>query len=106
MILNPDKFQNNILDRKKSNVTKIRLTIDNQTIKPFPLVELLEIHLAGKLKLNLYISNICRSAGNQLHILIRLKSYMSYNTKRVLISSYKVFKESALIFTQLLLSNL
>ena len=32
MIINPDQFQANILDRKKSNLKNIPLTIDNQTI--------------------------------------------------------------------------
>ena len=33
MIINPDKFQAIILDKKKSNLTNTSLTIDNQTIK-------------------------------------------------------------------------
>ena len=41
-----------------------------------------------KLNFNLHISNICRSAANQLNALIRLKSYLSFNAKRVLINSY------------------
>ena len=88
MIINPDKFQAIILDKKKSNLTKIPLTIDNQTIKSVPSVELLGIHLDDKLNFNLHISNICRSAANQLNALIRLKSYLSFNVKRVLINSY------------------
>ena len=35
MIINPDKFQTIILDRQKSNLTNIPLSIDNQTIKEF-----------------------------------------------------------------------
>ena len=45
IIMNPDKFQVIILDKKKSNLTKIPLTIDNQTIKSVPSVELLGIYL-------------------------------------------------------------
>ena len=88
MTLNPDKFQAIVLDKKKTNLTNIPLTIDNQTIKLVSLVELLGIYLGDKLKINLYISNICRSAANQLNALIRLKSYLSFNAKRVLINSY------------------
>ena len=88
MIFNPDKFQPIILDKKKSILTNIPLTIDNQTIKLVPSVELLEIHLGDKLNFNLHISNICRSAENQLNALIRLKSYLSFNAKRALINSY------------------
>ena len=59
MIINPEKFQAIILDKKKSNLTNILLTIDNQTIKSVPAVELLGIHLDDKLNFNLHISNIC-----------------------------------------------
>ena len=41
-----------ILDRKKSILTYNPLTIDNQTIKPVPTVELLRIHLDDKLNIN------------------------------------------------------
>ena len=91
MIINPNKFQAIILDKKKSNLTNIPLTIDNQTIKSVPSVELLGIHLDDKLNINLHISNICRSAANQLNALMRLKSYLSFNAKRVLINSYIIF---------------
>ena len=84
MIINQDKFQSIILDKKKSNLTNILLTIDEQTIKSVPLVELLGIHLDDKLNFNLHISNICRSVANKLNVLIRLKSYLNFNAKRVL----------------------
>ena len=73
MIINPDKFQAIILYKKKFNFTSISLTIDNRTIKSVPSVELLGIHLDGKLNFNLHISNICRLAANQLNALIGLK---------------------------------
>ena len=49
MIINLDKFQAIILVKKKSNLKNIPLTIDNQTIKSAPSVELLGIHLDDKL---------------------------------------------------------
>ena len=63
MIINSDKFQAIMLDKMKSNLTNIPLTIDKQTIKSVPSVELLGIHLDDKLNFNLDISNICRSAA-------------------------------------------
>ena len=90
MVINPDKFQAIILDKKKSNLTNISLTIDNQTIKSVASVELLGINLDDKLNFNLHISNICMSVANQLNALIRLKSYLSFNAKRFLIRSYIV----------------
>ena len=88
MIINPDKFQAIFLNKKKSNLTNIPLTIDNQTIKSVPSVELLGIHLDDRLNFNLHISYIFRSIANQLNALIRLKSYLTFNAKRVLIKSY------------------
>ena len=69
MIINPEKFQAIILDKKKSDLANIPLTINNQTINSVPSVELLGIHSADNLNFNLHISNICRSAANQLNAL-------------------------------------
>ena len=88
MIINPDKFQAIFLDRKKSNFGNIPLTLDNQAIKSFPSADLLGINLDDKLIFNLHVTNICRSAANQLNVLIKLKSYLSFHAKRILISSY------------------
>ena len=88
IVPNSDKSQVIILDRKKSNLTNIPLTIDNQTIKSVPSLELLGIHLDDNLNFNLHISNICRSAANEVNGLIQLKSYMNFNEKRILINSY------------------
>ena len=74
-VIDPEKFQAIILGKKKSDLTNIPLTIDNQTIKSVLSVKLLGIHLDDRLNFNLHISNICRSALNQLTALIRLKSY-------------------------------
>ena len=70
MIIKLDKFQAIILVKKKYNLKNIPLTIDNETIKSIPSVELLGIHLDDNLDFNLHISNICRSAANQLKALI------------------------------------
>ena len=88
MIINPDKFQAIFRDRKKSNFRNIPLTLDNQAIKSVPSANLLGIHLDDKLNFSLHISNICRLAANQLNILIKLKSYLIFHAKRILISSY------------------
>ena len=72
IIIKTDKFQAIILDKKKSNLTNVPLTIVNQTIKSVPSVELLGIRLDDNLNFNLYVSNVCRSAANQLNALIRV----------------------------------
>ena len=88
MIINLHKIQAIIFDRKKSNFTNIPLTIDNQTIKLVPSVELSGVQLDDKLYFNLHISHICRLAANQLNALVRRKSFLNFNAKRVLINSY------------------
>ena len=111
IIINPEKSEAITLDRKKSSLTNIPLTIDNQAIKSIPLVELLGIHLDDKLKFNLNMKNIwvkvfkngpskicgrqpcfsSRSDTNQPNALIRFKSYLSFSTKKNLIKSHIIW---------------
>ena len=77
MTINPDQFQAVIVDREKSDLKNIPLTIHNQTIKSIPSMELLGINFDDKLNFDLHISHICRSDANQLNALIR--SYLGFN---------------------------
>ena len=88
MIVNPDKFQAILLDKRKDDHTNQRLIVDNQKLKVVSSVELLGIQIDDKLNFNLHISNICRSAANQLNALIRLKRFLGFKEKRILINSY------------------
>ena len=88
MIVNPDKFQAILLDKRKSGHTNQRIVVDNQYIKVVSSVELLGIQIDDKLEFNLYICNICRSAAIQLNALLRLKRFLGYKEKRILINSY------------------
>ena len=51
-------------------------------------VRLLGIQLGNKLNSSLHLSNICKSAANQLSALIRLNNFLCFEGKRVLINSY------------------
>ena len=73
MIVNPDKFQAILLDKRKSGHTNQRIAVDNQNRKVVSFVELLGNQIDDKLNFSLHLSNICRSAVNQLNALIRLK---------------------------------
>ena len=90
MIVNPDKFQAILLDKRKSGHTNQRIVVDNQYIKVVSSVELLGIQIDDKLNFNLHISNICRSAANQFNALIRLKQFLGFKKKRILINSYSM----------------
>ena len=48
-------------------------------------VELLGIQIDNEFNFNLHISNICRSAANQLNALIRIKRFLGFKGKRILI---------------------
>ena len=73
MIVNPDKSQAILLDKRKSDHTNQCIVANNQNIKVLSSAELLRIQIDDKLNFNLYISNICRSTSNQSIALIRLK---------------------------------
>ena len=83
MVVNPDKFQAIMLDKPKRDHTNERITFDNQQMKVMWSVKLLGVRLDDKLNFNLHISNICRSAANQLNALIRLKKFINFEEKEI-----------------------
>ena len=56
MIVNPDKVQAIVLNKKSSDLTNIKFQVDNQVIKSLSSVELLGIQIEDKLDFNLQIS--------------------------------------------------
>ena len=88
MIVNPDKFQAILLDKRKSDHTNQCIVADNQNIKVLSSVELLGIQIDDKLIFSLDISNICRSTSNQSIALIRLKRFLGFKEKRIVIKSF------------------
>ena len=88
MIVNLNKFQPIVLNKKRFDLTNTNVFVDNQVIKLVSSVELFGIQIDDKLNFNLRISKICRSAANQLNKLIRLKQFLSFHAKEVLINSY------------------
>ena len=64
MIVNADKFQVLLIDKRKHHHTNEVVQIEEQRIKG---VELLGIEIDDKLSFNLHISKICNSAANQLN---------------------------------------
>ena len=88
MIVNPGKFQAIILDKKKNNHTQEIIKIGKNDVKVKSSVKLLGVQIDSELNFNLHIANICRSAANQLNALIRLKNFLGFQEKKVLINSY------------------
>ena len=87
MIVNPDKFQVIFLDKRRSDNTNIEVEIGNEKISSTSSVKLLGVHIDDKLNFNEHINKICKSAGNQLNALIRLKSFLVLREKEILVNS-------------------
>ena len=88
MIVNPGKFQAIIIDKKKQDHTKETFEIGNKVIEASPSVKLLGVQIDDKVNFNLHITNICKSAANQLNALVRLNQFLSFEAKKVLVNSY------------------
>ena len=88
MIVNPDKFESVILTKNKSDdiPTGFSIGIDIASIEKS--VKLLGIHLDHRLNFNLHINTICKSASNQLNALVRLKKFLRFEQKKVLVNSF------------------
>ena len=81
MIVNPDKFQVIIIDKKKGDQRNENAVIDYKQIKSVHSVELLGIQLDDKLNFSQHISNIFKSATNQLNALIKLQKFFKFRRK-------------------------
>ena len=64
------------------------MKLGDKIIKALSSVKLLSVQIDDQLNFNLHISNICRSAANQLNALIRLKRILTFEVKKTLINSY------------------
>ena len=51
-------------------------------------VEILRIQLDDELDFSPHISNICKSAANQLNALIKLQKFLNFEEKKILTNSY------------------
>ena len=51
-------------------------------------MKLLGLQSDDKLNFNLHINNICKSTANQLNALVRLKKFVKFEEKKILINSF------------------
>ena len=72
MIVNPEKFQDIILDKKKNQTQEIKF--DQKLVKVKSSVKPFDIQIDAELNFNVHMASICRSAANQLNALVRLRS--------------------------------
>ena len=84
-IVNPDKFQVIIIDKKKGDHTNDNIVIGNKQIKSVPLIKLSGNQLDDKLSFSPHKNNIFMSAANLLNALIRVLKFLSFEEKKILI---------------------
>ena len=87
MIVNADKFQVLLIDKRKQDYTKEIVQEEEQSIKAVHSVELPGIETDDKLSLNIHISKDYDSAANQLNAMICLRNFMTFNVEEALINS-------------------
>ena len=88
MIVNADKFQVLLIDKRKQDYTKEVVQEEEQSIKAVHSVELPGIETDDKLSLNIHISKDYDAAANQLNAMICLRNFMTFNVEEALINSY------------------
>ena len=71
---------------KQTQVDK-NFNIQGKTFKSEETVKLLGIHLDYKLNFEQHISELCRKAASQLNVLKRLKRFIGFNEKKILVQS-------------------
>ena len=87
MIVNPDKFQAMLLEKRKEK-NQSCLKINNHTIKMKNCVKLSGINIDSKLNFDSHISDLCKKPPMQLNALNRLRAYIGNKEMEILISNF------------------
>ena len=87
MIVNLEKFQAIITDRKGQN-NPTEINIDAKIINCESSVLLLGLVIDSKLTLDKHISKLYNKSAGQLNALIRLNRYLGFEEKKILINSF------------------
>ena len=88
MIANPEKFHSIILRKNKTNTSGEQMIVNGKKIQSEETVELLGVKLDYKLDFDPHISNLCKKAATQLNVLKRLKTFIGFQEKKVLVQSF------------------
>ena len=88
MIANPEKFHAILLRKNRTNTSGEKINIDGEIINSEETVKLLGVTLDYRLDFDPHISNICKKAATQLNVLQRLKSFIGFKEKKVLVQSF------------------
>ena len=88
MIANPDKFHALLVRKDRENTTGQNISLQDHAIKSEATVKLLGVTLDNKLNFDTHISNLCKKAATQLNVLKRLRSFIGFEQKKVLVQSF------------------
>ena len=88
MIANPEKFQAILLRKNQTNTSGEEINIDGKMIKSEETVKLLRVTLDYRLDFDPHISNLCKKAATQLNVLKRLRVFIGFMEKQVLVQSF------------------
>ncbi len=88
MIANPEKFHSLLLRKNQTNTSGEQININGKIIKSEETVKLLGVTLDYKLDFDPHISNLCKKAATQLNVLKRLKAFIGFNEKKILVQSF------------------
>ena len=88
MIGNPEKFHALLAKNDRTDTTGHSTSIQGNTVKSEASVKLLGVNLDHQLNFDLHISDLCKKAATQLNVLTRLKPFLGFAEKRVLVQSF------------------
>ena len=88
MIANPEKFHELLIRKDQTNTSGENFNIQGKMVKSEETVKLLGIQLDYKLNFEQHISELCRKAASQLNVLKRLKKFIGFNEKKILVQSF------------------
>ena len=88
MIINPDKFQAIVMNKKRENQIIHKLKIYNNEIETTKSVKLLPIDIDNQLSFNQHTSKLCSKAAMQLNAICRLAKFMGNKEIIAMINSF------------------
>ena len=88
MIANPGKFHAIFVTKNRNDTSNFKINIGDKLITSETWVKLLGIKIDNNLNFDLHIKDICKVASGQLNALCRLKSFLDFKAKYILIQSF------------------
>ena len=88
MIVNPDKFQAIIIDRKNQQNNPVTIKVNDAEINSENSVRLLGLEIDSKLNFDKHITQLCKKSAGQLNALCRLNSFLNIDQRKILVNSF------------------